>query len=316
METIFFRPMFVGKDAQDLGIKVMYNMPVPTTLNFWRGGTDILQKYAGGWSGGGASDKFQKSIALSKVKAEMGYSASDYFTMVFEQIAARPDVNLDDLSGTELEEAETALFRDALRESIRATMWIGNTKRTNGKFDTFDGLLTQFYNEMAADTTEVKVSSISSVDYDATEGGETILKKTWNQADIKLKELKSQGQLVFFVTSDIYSKYEESLDNASLDTAYVARQTGRPELLWRGIPVVDMQVSGYIQTLGDSTMPKSWCILTDRRNVALAVNTASFPGTEIRMWYNPDEMQNRQRAVFAAGCDYLLPEFVSCLVKM
>ena len=37
----------------------------------------------------------------------------------------------------------------------------------------------------------------------------------------------------------------------------------------------------------------------------LAVNTADFPGNEVRMWYNPDEMENRQRAVFMAGCAIL-----------
>lgn len=58
-------------------------------------------------------------------------------------------------------------------------------------------------------------------------------------------------------------------------------------------------------------MPQSFALLTDRRNLALAVNTADFPGTEVRMWYNPDQMENRQRAVFMAGCDYLLPELVS-----
>ena len=30
-----------------------------------------------------------------------------------------------------------------------------------------------------------------------------------------------------------------------------------------------------------------------------------------QMWYTPDQMENRQRAVFMAGCDYLLPELVS-----
>ena len=34
LETIFFRPMLSGPDARALGIKVMYNTPVPTTLQF------------------------------------------------------------------------------------------------------------------------------------------------------------------------------------------------------------------------------------------------------------------------------------------
>ena len=40
-------------------------------------------------------------------------------------------------------------------------------------------------------------------------------------------------------------------------------------------------------------------------NLVLAVNTSDFPGNEVRMWYNPDLMENRQRAVFMAGCDVL-----------
>ena len=61
-------------------------------------------------------------------------------------------------------------------------------------------------------------------------------------------------------------------------------------------------------------MPQTFALLTDRRNLAIAVNTADFPGTEIRMWYNPDQMENRQRAIFMAGCDDLLPEMVSMAV--
>ncbi len=235
--------------------------------------------------------------------------------MVFEQIAARPEVNLEDLSGTELEEAETTLFRTALAESIRATMWMGNTKRTTGKFNTFDGLLPQLVKEIEANSSEVTFNFVDDAAYTAPDKGDEILKAVWDQADIKLRELKGQNNLVFFVTSDIYSRYEASLDSATLEAAYIAKQQGRESLSWRGIPVVDMQVSGYLNDLGDNSMPKTWAILTDRRNVALAVNTSDFPGTEIRMWYNPDEMQNRQRAVFAAGCDYLLPELLSIVFK-
>ena len=54
----------------------------------------------------------------------------------------------------------------------------------------------------------------------------------------------------------------------------------------------------------------SFCFLTDRRNLVLAVNTADYPGSEVRMWYNPDEMQNRQRAIFMAGCELLDEELV------
>ncbi len=305
LETIFFRPMLTGPSAMDLGIKVMYNMPMPTTLNFWRRSGDILQPYGAGWNGSKAADRYQKSIDMSKVKAEIAYSASDYFSMVFELITNRADVNLDDLSGTELEAAETELFRQAIAESIRATMWLGNTERENGMLGTFNGLLKAIHN----DRNEMTYSTYTEDELMAEGYAEQLLRQVLADAPEELRALKSEGQLAFFCSSDIYAAYENSLDSVVLDAAYEAKQNGRVGLSMRGIPVIDLQLGKYSEQASD--LPSSFVILTDRRNLALAVNTSDFPGTEIRMWYNPDQMENRQRAVFMAGCDYLLPELVS-----
>lgn len=315
LETIFFRPMLSGPDAQELGIKVLYNMPVPTTLQFWKRSGDILQKYASsGWSGGASASKFQKSIALSRVKAEVGYSAEDYFSMVYELITASADVNLDDLSGTVLETAETALFKEAIAESIRATMWLGDTARTGAtaKYTTFDGFIKRIKTDIVAGETDIAKLTYPVVKEDENLG-EMVLKGLWDKSSQLLKAFKSQGNLVFLVTSDIYEQYESALDSVVLDSAYLAKQSGREGLSYRGIPVIDIQVSGYLADVAD--MPQSFALLTDRRNLALAVNTNDFPGTEVRMWYNPDLMENRQRAIFMAGCDYLLPELLAVTFK-
>lgn len=74
------------------------------------------------------------------MKAELGYSAADYFSLVYELITNRPEVNMEDLTGTELEEAETTLFKQAIAESIRSTMWVGDTSAESGA-NTFDGFL-------------------------------------------------------------------------------------------------------------------------------------------------------------------------------
>lgn len=310
LDQIFFRPMLTGKSAEELGIRVMYNMPVPTTLHFWRREEDVLKKYTtGGWSGSNKSSKYQKTIQLHKVKAEMAYGADDYFSTVYELITGRSDVNLDDLSGTELEAAETALFRQSIAEGIRATMWLGDVNRDNACHNTFDGVLKNLMTNAMSDCTR----NFAYYTVGAEAGwGERVLKNLWDNANEELKSLRSEGQLVYFVTSDVYNAYEESLDNVANEAAYLAKQNGREGLYYRGIPVVDMQITGYFPNVAD--LPHSFAILTDRRNIALAVNTNDFPGTEVRMWYNPDVMENRQRAIFMAGCDYLLPELVSMAV--
>ena len=139
LETIFFRPMFVGENAEQLGIRVMYNMPMPTTIQMWSPNSDVLKRYSAGWNGGDNATRVQKRIDMSKLKAEVGFSASDYFQSVYELIAGRADVNLDDLTGTELEQAETELFRASIAESLRVMMWIGSTRGQS--YNMMDGFI-------------------------------------------------------------------------------------------------------------------------------------------------------------------------------
>lgn len=306
LENIFFRPILTGQSAQDIGVRILYNMPQPTHIQLWDGNKNLLQKYtAAGWTGGKGSSKTEKTIQLSRVKAEIGFSAADYFSMVYEKVAALVGNNMDDLSGTELEKAETELFRQTLAENIRTTMWIGDSTLDSG-YNTFDGFLKtlmtafdseRFYNEYYQET------SFDTPDYITT-----IFDHLWEKANPRLHDCKPQGQLVYFVTSDLYYRYEKYLDSKGVDSAYLDAVNGRQQLAYHGIPVVDVRLSSY---LGATSYHKSFCILTDRRNLVLAVNTADMPGNEVRMWYNPDEMENRQRAVFMAGCEMIDPLLVS-----
>lgn len=300
LDTIFFRPFLTGPSAQDLGVRVLYNMPVPTTVQLWDSRLNILQKHTGkGWTGGAAAHKYQKTIALNRVKAELGFSAADYFSLVYEKIATSAGVNMDDLTGTQLEQAETELFRQAVAESIRATMWVGDTEASTG-YNTFDGFLKTIEDCTVAESFYTLPYQQSSLNDPAAVIA--IFDDLWKNADTRVQDGKAEGQLAFFVTSDLYFLYEKYLDAKGVDAAYVDTVNGRQGLAYHGIPVVDVRLGNY---LAGTSLPKSFCLLTDRRNLVLAVNTSDFPGNEVRMWYNPDEMENRQRALFMAGCDIL-----------
>lgn len=309
LSSTFFRPMLSGASAENLGVRVLYNMPVPTTLNFWKRNPDALKAYAKGWAGGSDTSRFQKTINLSKVKAEMSYAASDYFSMVYELIVGSSDVNLTDLGGTELEAAETELFKRAIAEGIRATMWLGDTKRTNGTFDTFDGLFKQIMADCATNPTDNEIQKVAMLPMTAAGNAEKLFEQLYAASRPELRSIKGEGQLVMLVTRDVYENYESSLLSGNLDSVRAAKINGIDTLYFRGIPLVDIAVDSYITSCED--MPKSAALLTDRRNLTLAVNTADFPGSEVSMWYNPDELENRQRAVFMAGTDYLMPELIT-----
>ena len=305
LEEIFFRPVFTGPTAEQLGIRVLYNMPVPTTVHLWSPAGNVLKAYQTGWQGGDKSTKEIRTIDMKKVKAETAFSAADYFSMVFEQIVNTGNVNMQDLTGTNLEAAETELFKKAVAESLRMTMWLGDFG-SSSPYNTFDGILKAAY---TAAKEETGVAGAYTIDTDVTlKNVFNIIDGTWRAASQTLRSYKDQGQLAFFVTADVYEAYENYLDNKGVDAAYREMAEGRPALHYHGIPIINIGVGDEITK---TQLPKSVCLLSDRRNLVLAVNTADSPETEVRMWYNPDEMENRQRAVFLAGATIIDPALIS-----
>ena len=300
LETIFFRPTFCGKSAEELGIRVIYNMPLPTTVQVWSHARDVLQPFECGWSGGANATKLQKTINMTKVKAETRFSAEDYFSMIYEKITNSGDVCLEDLTGTELEKVETELFRQAIGEAVRATMWIGDTKSAVSDYNLFNGFLANI--KEVRDDLQFKTIA----DKEETPTAIEMFKDVWDMATPELKALRSEGQLAFFVSSDVYNNYIEYLDQKGADSAYNDLINGHASLCYHGIPIVEVPLGKY-RTYECST----FCLLTDRRNLVLALNTADMPENEVRMWYNPDQMENRQRAVFLIGADIIDPQLVS-----
>ena len=313
LETIFFRPLLTGPSAESLGIRILYNMPMPTVVQIWDRKGNVLTPFdqASAWDGGVKTTHYQKTIPMSRVKAENAFAASDYFSTIFELITNRADVNMEDLSGTELEAAETELFRRAIAESIRMNLWLGDKSGTLGTgYTSFDGLL-KLINERVKSGEIANSSKELEVLLSDMSLGE-IFSDIVNDASPRLKGLFPEGQVAFYVSPRIYAYYQNYLDSSYGAASYQDCQTGRPQLMYRGFPVIEVNVDPAI---GESSLSKDFIIFTDRRNMVMAVNTADSPGSEIRMWYNPDQMENRQRAVFAIGCEILDEELVTAYIN-
>ena len=303
LETIFFRPLLSGPSAESLGIRILYNMPMPTVVQMWDRKGNVLSSFdeQSSWSGGVKTTHYQKTIPMSRVKAENAFSASDYFSTIFELITNRPDINMEDLSGTELEAAETELFRRAIADSIRMNLWLGDKSGNyNTGYNSFDGLLKIINERVAADQLHFAYKDLETElgDYSIADVMDSLIRK----ASPRLKGLYNDGQVAFFVSPSIYQLYEGYLDNNYSTATYADNQYGRKQLMFRGFPLVEINLEPSIE---GSKLSQDFIIFTDRRNLVLAVNTADSPGSEVRMWYNPDEMENRQRAVFAIGCEIL-----------
>ena len=308
LESIFFRPLLSGPSAESLGIRILYNMPMPTVVQMWDHSGNVLSPFdeASAWSGGTKTTHYQKTIPMSRVKAENAFSASDYFSTIFELITNRPDVNMEDLTGTELEVAETELFRRAIAESIRMNLWLGDKSGDlQTGYTSFDGLLKIINDRVKGGHFYYAKNDLDSQlsDYSVQEIFDMMIRN----ASPRLKGLYGEGEVAFFVSPTIYNLYEMFLDNNFGSAAYTDTQTGRRQLMYHGFPVIEVNLDPAISS---SKLSQNFCFFTDRRNLVMAVNTADTPGSEVRMWYNPDQMENRQRAVFAIGCEILDDELV------
>ena len=303
VENLFFRPSFCGKSAEELGIRILYNMPIPTKVPTFGHNYNILAEFSSGWQGGTAANFRETEIAMSKLKAENAYSAESYFNSVYELLTNSADVNLGDLSGTDLEKAETELFRRAIVESIYATMWFGDEEAEVSDLTSFTGFLRKIIDivEVYDPNADVVIEKDTP-----TLAVQEILHDVWMQANDELKGIASEGNLVYFVSSDIYDAYHFYLEEKGVACGVADTGNSRPALSFHGVPVVEISSSQY-----GINRALSFCILTDRRNLILALNTADSPEKEIKMWYNPDEMENRQRVVFLAGTTIADPNLVS-----
>ena len=304
LENLFFRPLVAENGVQEQGIRVLYNMPTPTTIHLWSTANNVLKPYQAGWQGGAAAVKQYKTLDLGAVKAESAFSASDYYSMVYEHITARADVNLQDLTGTDLEMAETEIFKKAIADSLRITTWIGNTNAKDG-YGTFDGIL---FKAHASYEDEGRDMITFSDGVDASNVADA-LSAVWDGATEVLKSLKKDGELAFFVTSDFYRAYEEYVYQMAIENNAQNCTEGYTTLYYRGIPLVDIGISA--EMLEGNQLDANQCLLTDRHNLILVLNTSDYPNAEVRMWYNPDQMENRQRAVFLATADFIDSQLIS-----
>ena len=275
LETIFFRPLLSGPSVESLGIRVLYNMPVPTVVQLWDRTGNVLQSFdeASSWGGDTKSTHYQTTIPLQRVKAETAFGAADYFSTV---------------------------------------LWLGDKGNEYGTgYTSFDGLLKLM-------TERIKEGSLHLSSNELTELlGEYSIKELFDKlirgSSPRLKALYPEGEVAFFVSSRLYELYEDYLDDMSMPGGYEDTQFGRGQLKYHGFPVIELNLN---PALASSTLSHEFCIFTDRRNLVMAVNTADTPGSEVRMWYNPDEMENRQRAVFAIGCEILDDDLVSAYMDV
>jgi hypothetical protein len=129
---INIRPRFFGTKPTEMGIRVIDARGASSVkLTFFGKLAKVLMPYVTGFQGGSVAEKLQKKLALAEFKAENAYDKHDYANMILEQIVNKGGVNQNDIQGTDVWNAEQAVFFNAVEADVFANFWLGDTAKVH-----------------------------------------------------------------------------------------------------------------------------------------------------------------------------------------
>lgn len=130
-EDILLRPLFTGTRPDQLGIRVIFTVKSSLKVTFFGTLKKILKVYADGFQGGSSAPQTQKKFELEEFKAESEYSKQDYKDTILENITHEGGIKQNDITGTNVFEAEVRVFQAGVDADIFRIFWLGNkTKKT------------------------------------------------------------------------------------------------------------------------------------------------------------------------------------------
>jgi hypothetical protein len=129
------RPLFMGKTPQEMGFRVILDIKSKLTLNFIGRLLKILMPYVAGFQGGTNVSRYQKKLTLVEYKAEMSYDKHTYADMIYYEIVNVGGVAQNDITGTDVLNAELKVFGNAVVSDVIRNFWLGDT----AKLHIYDG---------------------------------------------------------------------------------------------------------------------------------------------------------------------------------
>ena len=150
------RPRFMGTKPQEMGIRIIDTQGAQSIkLNFFGKIAKILMPYVKGFQGGTLSPQKQKKVVVAEFKAENEYSKQDYKNMIYEQITNKGGIAQNDISGTDVFNAELEVFFSAVEADVFSIFWLGDTTKTHIQAGTYPdgtayaaGDVDKYYNVM------------------------------------------------------------------------------------------------------------------------------------------------------------------------
>lgn len=315
IQELFFKPQIEGENVFELyqvhgDVIHKKNIYLPGTLQ------KILKKYTTcGFSPTGSVTITDKVIETERVRANLEQCEDEFKTTIFEE-AIKQGVEIDDLTGTIIEDILNKRMRDALKRDVPTVCWFGASTAANDSYDQFDGWIKRIFDAGTALIGTTLDLSSSSVLYEAagalvTDGSLNAMRDMWEAAPKTLRQMKANVK--WMVTCTVSDNLLITYENTGTDSGLSRLEEGKEGIKFRGMPVVEMPL--WDENLADADNPMAtrvgdnMIVATIRENLIVGTDI-NDPESEIRNWYSMDDEVIRMKTKFKLGVELLHEELI------
>lgn len=305
VQAYFLQPLFLQSPAMEY-FEVLTNVKSSQLLDKFSTLENITHAETSGFSGSTGVTYTQRSVAVSRMEAEVEQAGGAFFNTVKGELL-KSGLNKDDISGTVLQQIVADIMLKGVQRDLERQIWFNNVALADSEFSAYDGILTKLAGLPASQKLDITSGAL------ATDKAKDTFQAMMDGMPNEGLELRDE--LVFFATRSLCDNYRATLRSGGQELAYISLVDGTNNLAYQGIPIVEMpQWDTVIGTAGNpakiapslntaaNDLDGHLAVLTVANNIVIGTDYEQVNGADI--WYNKDLKVNRFRFEYVCGVNY------------
>lgn len=249
-----------------------------------------------------------QTVTVDKIRMRLTQCAEDFEGSVGSILSEqwlKDGVDINDISGTELQRTIDRLLEDAIRRDLFRLASFGDKADADTDYNFVDGLWKVLIAGVGTD-----INRAATLGTGALSAGEALaaLKSCYEDADPILDRSKATFVVTRSVLDNLVTSYESISTGSDLQVSW--QVDGIPNVRYRGVPV--KEVPAWDVMLQDAANPLNTVadhliLYTVKENHVLGVQNASDLN-RIKGWYSDDDDNYKFAAKMRMGYNYVHPD--------
>lgn len=287
----FLQPLFLGGDDASM-FDVITDAKSSFSLQKYGSVEKLTKAYTEGFTGAGTISSSQRTVTLSRVKAEGEQGSSSFFGKIDGELLAR-GIDRGNIEPTVLAQIILQIFEKGVRRDKNRQLWFSDTASASADYNIYDGIFKQLASLPAAQKLVFPAGAL------AVDAAEDEFQKVKDAAPNEM--LENMSDVVIMATRAVVENYLQTLKALGTERAHLQTENGVLVPTWDGIPVIAMPEWDTHIAADALATDAHRVVMTVKQNIAVATDFDNFG---LETWYNQDEMKYRFRADYTIGTQY------------